>query len=61
MEIDWGAAEGQPTSEMEQTYPGRSFPGARTPRRSPTAAIDGLEALEERYPGKKVLVVAHGT
>ncbi|MDN6400651.1 MAG: histidine phosphatase family protein, partial [Brachybacterium sp.] len=60
-EIDWGAAEGQPTSEMEQQYPGRDFPGVEGTQQVADRGFDGLEALEEKYRGQKVLVVAHGT
>ncbi|MDN6327988.1 MAG: histidine phosphatase family protein [Brachybacterium sp.] len=60
-EIDWGAAEGQPTSEMEQQYPGRDFPGVEDTQQVADRGFDGLEALEEKYRGQKVLVVAHGT
>lgn len=61
VEIDWGAAEGHPVEEMEQTYPGRSFPGREDHQAVADRGYDALEALEERFPGKKVLVVAHGT
>ncbi|MGP9747425.1 histidine phosphatase family protein [Brachybacterium sp. AOP29-B2-41] len=61
VEIDWGAAEGHAVEEMEATYPGRSFPGREDHQAVADRGYDALEALEERYPGKKVLVVAHGT
>lgn len=61
VEIDWGAAEGQPVEEMERTYPDRSFPGREDHQAVADRGFDALEALEERYPGQKVLVVAHGT
>ncbi|WP_193105361.1 histidine phosphatase family protein [Brachybacterium sp. FME24] len=61
VEIDWGAAEGNPVQEMEERYPDRSFPGREDHQAVADRGYDGLEALEERYPGKKVLVVAHGT
>lgn len=61
VEIDWGAAEGRPVEEMEQAYPERSFPGREDHQAVADRGYDALEALEEKYPGKKVLVVAHGT
>lgn len=61
VEIDWGIAEGQAVEEMEQRYPERSFPGREDHQAVADRGYDGLEALEERYPGQKVLVVAHGT
>ncbi|ACU85810.1 phosphoglycerate mutase [Brachybacterium faecium] len=61
VEIDWGAAEGQPVEEMERTYPGRSFPGREEHQAVADRGYDALEALEERFPGQKVLLVAHGT
>lgn len=60
-EIDWGAAEGRPVDEMQRRYPGRSFPGIEDAGAVAERGFDGLEALEERYRGQKVLVVAHGT
>ncbi|MGP9682824.1 MULTISPECIES: histidine phosphatase family protein [unclassified Brachybacterium] len=61
VEIDWGFAEGKPVGEMQEAYPDRSFPGREDHQAVADRGYDGLEALEERYPGKKVLVVAHGT
>lgn len=61
VEIDWGVAEGRPTREMEETYPGRSFPGREDHQAVADRGYDALEDLERTYPGKKVLVVAHGT
>ena len=61
VEIDWGLAEGKPVQLMQQTYPGRSFPGIEDAQQVADRGYDGLEALEERYRGQKVLVVAHGT
>ena len=60
-EIDWGSAEGQPTAEMERQHPERDFPGVEDAQQVADRGFDGLEALEQRYPGQKVLVVAHGT
>lgn len=61
VEIDWGSAEGRPVEEMEQAHPGRSFPGREDHQAVADRGYDALEALEERFEGKKVLVVAHGT
>lgn len=61
VEIDWGAAEGRPTKEMEEKYPGRSFPGREDHQAVADRGYDALEQLESRFPGQKVLVVAHGT
>lgn len=61
VEIDWGAAEGQPVEEMEARYPGRSFPGREDHQAVADRGYDALEDLETRYPGQKVLLVAHGT
>ena len=61
VEIDWGAAEGRPVKEMERRYPDRSFPGREDHQAVADRGYDALEALEERYPGQKVLVIAHGT
>lgn len=61
VEIDWGAAEGHPVEEMEATYPDRSFPGREDHQAVADRGYDALEALEERYPGQQVLIVAHGT
>ncbi|MFC0673600.1 histidine phosphatase family protein [Brachybacterium hainanense] len=61
VEIDWGAAEGQPSAEMEARYPDRSFPGREDHQAVADRGYDALEDLETRYPGQRVLVVAHGT
>ena len=61
VEIDWGEAEGRPVEEMQVAYPGRSFPGREDHQAVADRGYDALEALEQRFPGKKVLVVAHGT
>lgn len=60
-EIDWGEAEGRPVQEMQRLYPGRSFPGIEDAQAVADRGYDALEDLERRYPGQKVLVVAHGT
>ncbi|MCS6710962.1 histidine phosphatase family protein [Brachybacterium sp. EF45031] len=60
-EIDWGAAEGRPVDEMERLYPDRSFPGREDHQQVADRGYDALEDLEQRFPGKNVLVVAHGT
>ena len=46
---------------MQAAYPGRSFPGREDHQAVADRGYDALEALEQRFPGKKVLVVAHGT
>jgi probable phosphoglycerate mutase len=61
VEIDWGEAEGHPVEEMEARYPGRSFPGREDHQAVADRGYDALEDLETRYPGQKVLLVAHGT
>jgi len=61
VEIDWGAAEGNPVAEMEERYPGRTFPGRETTQSVVDRAAAALEDLAEQHPGKNVLVVAHGT
>ena len=61
VEIDWGEAEGRPVEEMQAAYPGRSFPGREDHQAVADRGYDALEALEQRFSGKKVLVVAHGT
>ena len=61
VEIDWGAAEGRPVEEMERRWPDRSFPGREDHQAVADRGYDALEALEQRYPGQKVLVIAHGT
>lgn len=61
VEIDWGAAEGRPVREMEERHPGRAFPGREDHQAVADRGYDALEDLETRYPGKKVLLVAHGT
>ncbi|WP_275094127.1 histidine phosphatase family protein [Brachybacterium avium] len=46
---------------MERLYPERDFPGVEDTQQVADRGFDGLEALEQRYRGQKVLVVAHGT
>src|SRR5699024_5746416 len=38
-----------------------SFPGREDHQAVADRAYDALEAVEERFPGQKVLLVAHGT
>ncbi|MGP9538927.1 histidine phosphatase family protein [Brachybacterium sp. AOP43-C2-M15] len=61
VEIDWGIAEGEPVDEMQRRHPGRSFPGIEDPQQVADRGYDALEHLEGRFPGQKVLLVAHGT
>lgn len=61
VEIDWGSAEGNPVAEMEERYPGRTFPGRETTQSVVDRAAEALEDLAEQHPGKNVLIVAHGT
>lgn len=60
-EIDWGAAEGRPVREMEEKYPGRSFPGREDHQAVADRGYDALEDLERRFPDQEVLLVSHGT
>lgn len=60
-EIDWGIAEGRPSDEMQQAYPDRDFPGVEDPQAVADRGYDALEDLEQRYPGQRVLIAAHGT
>lgn len=60
-EIDWGAAEGHDVAEMEARYPERAFPGREDDQAVADRGYDALEDLERRFPGRNVLVVAHGT
>ncbi len=59
-ERDYGAAAGLTPREREERYPGAEWPGLE-PRESVTARCRaGLRLLEERYPGRRVVVVSHG-
>lgn len=60
-EIDWGAAEGREVAEMEELYPGRSFPGREDHQHVADRGYAALEQLAATYPRENVLVVAHGT
>ncbi|MCL6423887.1 histidine phosphatase family protein [Brachybacterium sp. JHP9] len=60
-EIDWGEAEGRDVAEMEALYPDRSFPGREDHQHVADRGYDALERLADLYPGKRILVVAHGT
>ena len=61
VEIDWGAAEGNPVEEMEERYPGRTFPGRETTQSVIDRAAAALAALADAHPGARLLLVAHGT
>lgn len=61
VEIDWGVAEGQPVAEMEERYPGRSFPGREELQDVADRAAAAIDDLADDRPGQDVLVVAHGT
>lgn len=60
-EIDWGAAEGRDVHEMEQRYPGRSFPGREDHQQVLDRGLAALADLATAHPDENLLVVAHGT
>ncbi len=59
-EKDYGAAAGLSPIEREAQLPNGVWPGLES-RESVTARCRrGLRLLEERYPGRRVVVVSHG-
>lgn len=60
-EIDWGAAEGMPTREAEERWPGRSFPGREDAQSVGDRASESLREIARTYGSRNVLIVAHGT
>lgn len=61
VEINWGAAEGNPVGEMEDRYPGRTFPGRETTQSVIDRATAALDEIASQRPDQNLLVVAHGT
>ncbi|MGQ4494081.1 histidine phosphatase family protein [Dermabacteraceae bacterium P13095] len=61
VEVDWGIAEGHPIEEVESLYPERIIPGQEDPQQAVDRACKALMMLAQRYPGKNVLVVVHGS
>lgn len=60
-ERDYGEHEGTNASEMMARYPDRSYPGAEPIDAMVERALRGLVRIDADYPGKNVVVVAHGT
>lgn len=61
VEISWGEAEGRPVAEMEDRYPGRSFPGRETTQSVIDRATAALDEIAAERPDQNLLIVAHGT
>ncbi len=71
-EIDFGQGEGHTKTEMQQLFPesltafqhdpvNHHLPGGEDPREAVARARACFSAIEQLYPGGKVLVIAHNT
>jgi len=59
-ERDYGDAEGMTRAEREEAFPDREFPNQETRESLINRVMSGIQKLHETYPGRKVLLVAHG-
>lgn len=59
-ERSFGKAEGLREEERKNYYPDGEYPGQEETGAFRSRVMDGIFAINEQYPGKKVLLVAHG-
>jgi uncharacterized phosphatase len=60
VERGYGEASGMTKKEREEAFPDGNIPGVETQAGLSERVMRGLDILAGKYPGKKVLVVAHG-
>lgn len=59
-ERSFGVAEGLTIEEIKDKYPDGNYPGKETKESLKKRVMAGLEEINQKYPTKKVLLVAHG-
>ena len=59
-ERSFGDAEGLTLEERDAQYPDRNYPNMETRQEVLERAMIGLTKVNQQYPGKKVILVAHG-
>lgn len=60
-EVDFGWAEGVPSTEAYKAYPKRDFPGRESINAVLERACAALREISAQHPDGRILVVAHGT
>ncbi|SER75313.1 uncharacterized phosphatase [Gracilibacillus ureilyticus] len=60
VERSFGKAEGLTVEQRKQQYPDGNYPEQETREELSKRVILGMEKLQQKYPGKKILLVAHG-
>lgn len=59
-ERDYGDAEGMLLEERTKRYPDKNYPNMETLEELTDRLMGGLVKVNQAYPNKKVLIVAHG-
>ncbi|MCY7915363.1 histidine phosphatase family protein, partial [Bacillus haynesii] len=60
IERNYGDAEGMPFEERTRLYPDKEYPNQESKEALAERLMAGVQKVSERYPDKKVLIVAHG-
>jgi uncharacterized phosphatase len=60
VERDYGAASGKTNAEVAALFPDGQVPGTEPREAMRRRAMAGLVELARRYPGERLVVVAHG-
>ncbi|MCI4128132.1 histidine phosphatase family protein [Bacillus haynesii] len=60
IERNYGDAEGMPFEERTRLYPDKEYPNQESKEALAERLMAGIQKVSERYPDKKVLIVAHG-
>jgi uncharacterized phosphatase len=61
IERDYGALEGDSSSEAVARYPNRDYPGAETLASVVARGTAGLAEIAAEYSGRDTIIVCHGT
>lgn len=59
-ERDFGDAEGMSLEERTKKYPSKNYPNQETIEEFTERLMSGLKRVQNKFPDKKVLIVAHG-
>jgi uncharacterized phosphatase len=61
VERGYGEAEGATAEVIRENWPDRQYPGMELEAEVQARGAAALAAIEERFPGRNVLAVSHGT
>ncbi|MGE6379417.1 histidine phosphatase family protein [Peribacillus muralis] len=60
IEKNFGAAEGLTTAKRKAIFEDKAYPGQESEEVLTSRLMKGLQEIQEEYPEKKVILVAHG-